>query len=145
MAFPGAGVGLRAWEAVWGTPLCPQCPQCTTQSDAQLGFAGEAAADEEVGLFPQLLGETLPRGCQGKCQTGDGAGSASGLQVVRLSLSLVSWRPQSFPGISVRLLPHRGGGSPIPWLRVSGQGSPSPVLRVGVGIIRSSSVPSLQG
>lgn len=96
---------------------CHQCSQFMAQSEAQLGFAGEAAADQEVGIFPQLLGETLPRGCQGKCQRGDAAGTARCLQVVGLSLSLFSafsWTPQSFPGLSVRPLPHRGGRSLIP-------------------------------
>jgi len=31
-----------------------------SQSDTRLGFAGAAAADEEVGLFSQLVGKALP-------------------------------------------------------------------------------------
>lgn len=143
VAFPGAGEVLGGSLGSVPTPAqCHQCPQFTPQSDAQLGFAGEAPADEEVGIFPQLLGETLPRGCQGKCQGGDGAGSARWLQVVGLSLSLFSafsWRSQSFPGTSVRLLPPGGGGSLIPWLQVSGQGAPSPVPKAGL----ASSDPAL--
>lgn len=100
---------------------CPQpCPvlPVLSQSDAQLGPAGEAAADEEVRLFPQLLSEALPRGCQGKCQTGDGAGTASWVGLSLSLFSAFSSRPQSFPGPSARPLPHRGGGSLLPWCRV---------------------------
>lgn len=102
-------------------------PPVHSQPDAQLGFAGEAAADEEVGLFPQLLGETLPRGCQGKCQRGDGAGSArwwgcpchfSQPSPQDLSPSLdLQWRLW----LAGKVIPH-------PTL----QGSPSPVLQAGL-------------
>lgn len=53
---PGAGAGtvpVPTWEK--------RCSPCPSQADTQLGFAGALAADEEVGLFSQLVSKALPR------------------------------------------------------------------------------------
>lgn len=128
-------------------------PLCTSQSDTQPGSAGAAAADEEVGLFPQLIGKALSRGCEGECRGGDGArgwalGAVTGGDAApAMPIALLS------PLLETMVLPVRPWTSNeafycvsiIPWLQMCGQVGLSPIPKAGVGVTRTRLHPSSAG